>query len=177
MFFKTDNPEALKAFHQFNTDRVNLRAAADQFAKEYDAEAVILGDATDVRFGGINFNNNFNINRDIWCKPNRQFGTSVLRVKPLKKELQAEFDAEKEKWEKLHKKHFPNGTRVRKSDFYRTLGFDWGDLFFSSFACFEHNGFIYMDTCISKITNSVEILGSEYLAAQAEHKNKDKVEA
>lgn len=175
MFFKTNSPEVLEAFHKFNTERSSLRAAANQFAKEYDAEAIILGDATDVRFGGIKFNNNFSINRDIWCKPCRQFGTSNLRVKPLKKDLKAEFDAEVEKWKRLHKKHFPNGTRVQKRDFYTTLGFDWGDLFFSSFACFEHDGFIYMDTSVSKITNSVEILGSEYSAAHAERGNKSEV--
>lgn len=172
MFYKTNKPEVLKAFNKFNTERMNLRDATDQFAKEYDAEAIILGDSTDVYFGGIKFNNNQSINRDIWCKPNRQFGTSNLRVKPLKKELKAEFDTEVEKWDQLKIKHFPADTRIKKADFYKTLGFDWGDLFFSSFACFEHDGFLYLDTGISSVAkHAVEILGSEYQAADSNRKS------
>jgi len=171
MFFKTNKPKAVNAFNKFNADRVALRASADDFAQEYDAKAVILADSDRVYFGGINFNNNFNVNREIWRKPDRKFGISQLRSKPTKKEFQAEFDAELEKWESLKEKHFPNGSEVKKSDFYKTLGFDWGDLFFSSFACFEHNGFLYIDTSISKIAeHAEEILGSEYTTAESDHK-------
>ena len=138
MFFKTNKEEVIAAFHKLNADRAALRVNAEEFAKEYDAEAVILADANSVYFGGIKFNNNFDVNRDIWCKPNRQFGTSSLRSKPTKKVFQAEFDTELDRWNSLKEKHFPNGTKVNKSDFYETLGFDWGDLFFSSFACFEY---------------------------------------
>ena len=169
MFFKTNKPEAVNAFNKFNADRIALRACADDFAQEYDAKAVILADSDRVYFGGISFNNNSNVNREIWCKPDRKFSISHIRSKPTKKEFQAEFDAELKKWKSLKEKHFLNGTEVKKGDFYKTLGFDWGDLFFSSFACFERNGFLYIDTSISKIAeHAEEILGSEYQAADAE---------
>lgn len=174
MFLKTNNSQVIDAFNKFNADRVALRASADAFAQEYDAQAVILADSDRVYFGGINFNNNSNVNREIWRKPDRQFGISSLRVKPTKKDLQVEFSAELEKWKSLREKHFPNGTEVKKSDFYKTLGFDWSDLLFSSFACFEHNGFLYIDTSISRIAeHAEEILGSEYQAANADHKAKE----
>ena len=171
MFFKTDKPEAVNAFKKFNADRVALRVAADAFAQEYDAQAVILGDSDRVFFGGIKFNNNANVNREIWRKPDHKFGISSLRVKPTKKEFQLEFNAEIEKWNGLKEKYFINGASVKKSDFYKTLGFDWGDLFFCSFACFEHNGFLYIDTSISKISeHAEEILGSEYQDADVDRK-------
>ena len=171
MFYKTNQPEVVNAFNKFNADRAELRVAADAFAQEYDATAVILSDATDVYFDGIEFNNNLGVNREVWCKPNRQFGTSSLRVKPTKKEFQAEFNAEVEKWKQLKLKHFPAGTCIKKADFYNTLGFDWGDLFFSSFKCFEHSGFLYIDTGISSVAkHAVEILGSEYQAADSGRK-------
>jgi len=176
MFFKTNNSQVIDAFNKFNADRVALRASGEAFAQEYDAEAVILGDSTRVYFGGIKFNNNLGVNREIWRKPDRQFGTSSLRVKPTKKEFRAEFDAEVNKWEALKEKYFPNGTSVKKGDFYKTLGFDWGDLFFNSFACFEHNGFLYIDTSISKVSeHAEEILGSEYRDADASHKATEEV--
>lgn len=171
MFFKTNKPKAVNAFNKFNADRVALRVSADDFAQEYEAKAVILDDSSRVYFGGISFNNNSNVNREIWCKPDRKFSISHIRSKPTKKEFQAEFNAELEKWKSLKEKHFLNGTEVKKSDFYKTLGFDWGDLFFSSFACFEHNGFLYIDTSISKIAeHAEEILGSEYTTAESDHK-------
>ena len=117
MFFKTNKPKAVNAFNKFNADRVALRTSADDFAQEYDAKAVILADSDRVYFGGINFNNNFNVNREIWRKPDRKFGISQLRSKPTKKEFQAECDAELEKWKSLKEKHFPNGSEVKKSDF------------------------------------------------------------
>lgn len=173
MFFKTNKPEAVNAFNKFNADRAELRVHAEAFTNEYDATAVILGGSTDVYFGGIKFNNNLAVNREVWRKPDRKFGTSDLRVKPTKKEFQVEFDAEVAKWQQLKIKHFPTGTRIKKCDFYTTLGFDWGELFFSSFACFEHGGFLYIDTSISHVAkHSVEILGSEYAEAQAK-KNKE----
>lgn len=175
MFFKTNKPKAVNAFNKFNADRVALRASADDFAQEYDAKAVILADSDRVYFGGISFNNNSSVNREIWRKPDRKFSISHIRSKPTKKEFQAEFDAELEKWKSLKEKHFPSGSEVKKSDFYETLGFDWGDLFFSSFACFEHNGFLYIDTSIPKIAeHAEEILGSEYQAADADHRTKEK---
>lgn len=174
MFFKTNKVEAVSAFNKFNADRIALRAASDAFAAEYDAEAVVLGDSTRVYFGGINFKNNSAVNREIWRKPDRKFKTSDLRVKPTKKEFQSEFDAEIKKWKALKAKYFPNGSEVKKRDFYKTLGFDWGDMFFNSFACFEHNSFLYIDSSISTVAeHATEILGSEYQAADADRKIKE----
>lgn len=171
MFFKTNKEEVIAAFNKFTADRIALRAASDAFAAEYDAEAVILGDATSVYFGGINFKNNSVVNREVWRKPDRQFKTSSLRVKPTKKEFQSEFDAELERWKALKEKYFPNGTTVKKTNFYKTLGFDWGDLFFSSFACFEYQGYLYIETSLSRVAeNAIEILGSEYEEANTSHK-------
>lgn len=171
MFLKTNKSEVINAFNKFNADRAALRADSDAFAQEYDAQAVILADSDHVYFGGLKFNNNQNVNREVWRKPDRKFGTSSLRSKPTKKEFQAEFNVEVQKWKELKEKHFQNGTTVKKSDFYKTLGFDWGDLFFSSFSCFQHNGFLYIDTSISKVAeHAIEILGSEYEAANSAHK-------
>ena len=170
MFFKTNKEEVVAAFHKLKADRAALRLNADKFAKEYDAVAVILRDSDSVFFSGIKFNNNAVVNRDVWCKPDRQFGISRLRSKPAKKEFQAEFDAELQKWNSLKDKYFSSKTRVQQSEFYKTLSFDWGDLLFSSFACFEYQGYLYIDTSISRIAeNATEILGSEYEKAKIAH--------
>lgn len=169
MFYKTDKPEVLAAFNKFNADRATLRDATDAFAAEYDATGVVLSDSDRVFFGGIQFNENSKVNREVWRKPCRQFGLSSLRSKPTKKEFQAEFDAENLKWDQLEEKHFPNGKTVKKSDFYKTLGFDWGDLFFNSFKCFEYKGVLFIDSSFA-IKDAIEILGSEYSTADAEHK-------
>ena len=87
MFFKTNKDEVVSAFHKFNADRATLRISAEDFAKEYDAEAVILSDSDSVFFGGIKFKNNFQVNLEVWLKPDRKFGISHLRRKPTKKEF------------------------------------------------------------------------------------------
>ncbi|MFH7767505.1 hypothetical protein [Acinetobacter sp. BSP-28] len=168
MFFKTNNPDVLTAWDEYATNRTNLRENADAFAEAFNADAVILSGGSDIYFGGIVFRNNTEINRDIWCKPDRQFKTSSLRVRALKKELQEEWKAERAKWDELHAMHFPNGTRVKKYGIYKSLGFDWGNLFFNGFGAFKHNDTIYIDTSII-IKNAVEILGSEYAEAKAIH--------
>ena len=168
MFFKTDNPEVLTAWDEYADNRINLRKNADAFAEAFNADAVILSGGSDIHFSGIVFRNNNEVNRDIWCKPDRQFKTSSLRVRALKKELQEEWKVEKAKWDELYALHFPNGTQVKKENIYKSLGFDWGNLFFNSFGAFKHNDVIYIDTSIS-IKNAVEILGSEHAEAKAKH--------
>lgn len=172
MFYKTDNSQILNAWDEYANNRTNLRKSADAFAEAFNADAVILGSGSCIYFSGIVFRNNHEVNRDIWCKPNRQFKTSNLRVRALKKELQDEWKAEKSKWDELYAFHFPNGTRVQKNNIYKSLGFDWGNLFFNSFGAFKYNNMIYIDTSIS-IKNAIEILGSEYQQAEVEH-NKEK---
>ena len=56
---------------------------------------------------------------------------------------------------------------VRADDLYKSLGFDWGDLFGNSFSFFLKDGYFYAKTEIKMPSSMFEILGSEYAAAKA----------
>lgn len=165
MFFKVTDQVCLDAYNKIASDRIQLKENAQKFADEYNADPVILSDSDHIWFCGIKFKDNLSVNRNIWTKPNRQYGHSWIRTKPLKKEFQAEFNAEKSRYSELYEKHFQDGNTVRKSDFYKTLNLDFGSFFFNSFKCFEYEGSFYIDTTI-KMKIGVEILGSEYEEAQ-----------
>lgn len=167
MFYKLTNQATLDAYNKLVSDRITLHESAKAFAEKFDADPVMLQDSNEIWFYGLKFRNNLKINRNVWTKPCRQYGHSWLRVKALKKEFKEEFDSEKANHKKLYQEHFPNGNRVSKSDFYKTMGLDWSSFFFNSFSCFEHKGEFFIDTTLA-ITGAVEILGSEYSAAKKE---------
>lgn len=172
MFYKTDNPTVLAAINELSAQRVALRANAENFAREFDAVPVILRDNDSFYFAGLKFNNTPKLNFDVWRKPSNH-GYCELRAKPTKAAYKAEWEAEKAKYEELHSKHFAGGTVVSIEPFYRTLGFDSGSLLFVKFSCFEHNGVVYVDTGLTLI-NAVEILGSDYNAAEKEYRAAEK---
>ena len=95
MFYKVINQVALDAYNKLESDRLELRKNAQLFADEYAADPVILQDSDRIWFCGIKFKDNSKVDREIWTKPERQYGHSWIRTKPLKKSLQDEFDAEK----------------------------------------------------------------------------------
>lgn len=165
MFYKVINQVALDAYNKLESDRLELRKNAQLFADEYAADPVILQDSDSIWLCGIKFKDNSKVNREIWTKPERQYGHSWIRTKPLKKSLQIEFDAEKSKWDELKAKYFSKVSRVDKNSFYSTLGLDGSSFFFSSFACFEYQGVFYIETSID-LKVGVEILGSEYSEAE-----------
>lgn len=165
MFYKIINQKALNAYRKLESDRLGLRENARLFAEEYDADPIVLQDSDSIWFCGIKFRNNQSVNREIWTKPSREYGHSWLRTKPLKKSLQAEYDAEMAKWKELRGRYFSKGHSVSKNDFYAILGLDGSSFFFSSFKLFEHEGVFYVDTTID-MKNATEILGSEYSQAQ-----------
>lgn len=172
-FYKVINEESLNAYNKLVSDRLELRANAELFANEYDSEPVILQNSSSIWFCGIKFKDNSKINREIWTKPSREYGHSWLRVKPLKKNLREEFDAENEKWNQLMSKFFPNEKRISKKDFYKTLGIDDSNFYFNSFNLFEFQGVFYINTTID-MKNATEILGSEYLTAKQAHEMVEK---
>ena len=167
-FYKVINETSLNAYKKLVSERLELRANAELFANEYDSKPVFLQDSDSIWFCGIKFKDNSKINREIWTKPSREYGHSWLRVKPLKKDLKEEFDAENKKWDQLHSKYFPNGTRVDKNSFYATLGLDGSSFFFDSFSLFEFQSAFYIKTTID-MKNTTEILGSEYFSAKEAH--------
>ena len=160
-FYKVISEKSLNAYKKLDADRLELRANAKLLADEYDAEPIILQDSDSIWFCGIKFKDNSKVNREIWTKPSREYGHSWLRVKPLKKIHQEEFDAEVKKWSELFSKFFPNGTRVSKNDFYSTLGLDGSSFFFGYFKAFEFQNVFYIETSLD-MKNAIEILGSEY---------------
>ena len=165
MFYKVINQVALDAYNKLESDRLELRKNAQLFADEYEADPVILQDSDRIWFCGIKFKDNSKVNREIWTKPELQYGHSWIRTKPLKKNLQSEFDAEKSKWDELYSQYFSQVKRVDKNSFYSTLGLYSSSFFFSSFKCFEYQGAFYIETSID-LKTGVEILGSEYVEAE-----------
>ena len=160
-FYKVTSEQSLNAYKKLVADHLELRANAKLLADEYDAEPIILQDSDSIWFCGIKFKDNSKVNREIWTKPSREYGHSWLRVKPLKKIHQEEFDGEVQKWNELFSKFFPNGERVSKNDFYSTMGLDGSSFFFSYFKLFEFQEVFYIKTTID-MKNAIEILGSEY---------------
>ena len=167
-FYKFISEASLNAYKKLVLDRSELRANAKIFANQFDAVPIMLQDSDHIWFCGIKFNDNSKANPEIWTKPSREYGHQRLRVRPLKKHLQEEFEAEKKKWDQLHSKYFSNGTRVDKNTFYSTLGFDRSSFFFGSLSVFEYQGAFYISTTID-MENGTEIMGSEYLVAKEAH--------
>ena len=114
----------------------------------------------------MKFSHPENINFDVWKKPSRSFGESCLRAKAIKKANEAEWAREKDKWDDLYKVHFANGDKVSSADVYKSIGYGFGDHYFNTFEGFIHDGFFYIDTTYPKLTDCIEILGSEYETAR-----------
>ena len=170
MFFKTNAPEAVQAITDFFAKKSALHAAADAFAAEFDAKAVVTMDINRVSYVGFIFNNPDQVNTGVWTKPSPSYHRiSHLRAKPTKKEFKAEWVEASEKHKALFDKYFPNGSRIDKDEIYRSLGTDWGNVAFTGLACFLHDGYVYVNTGLSKL-NAEEILGSEYEKAAAAFK-------
>lgn len=170
MFFKTNAPEAVQAMTDFFAKKSALHAAADAFAAEFDAKAVVTMDINRVSYAGFIFNNPGHVNTGVWTKPlPGHHRISNLRTKPTKKEFQAEWVEASEKLKTLFDKHFPDGARISKDEIYKSLGTDWGNVAFTGLACFLHDGYVYVNTGLSKL-NAEEILGSEYEQAAAAFK-------
>lgn len=51
------------------------------------------------------------------------------------------------------------------------MGTDWGNLFFTGIAFFQHDGAIYVSTSAKLAPCMVEILASEYNAAKAAYES------
>ena len=170
MFFKTNAPEAVQAITDFFAKKSALHAAADGFAAEFDAKAVVTMDINRVSYAGFIFNNPDQVNTGVWTKPSHgNHRISRLRAKPTKKEFQVEWVEASEKHKALFDKYFPNGSRIDKDEIYRSLGTDWGNVAFAGLGCFLHDGYVYITTGLSKL-NAEEILGSEYEQAAAAFK-------
>jgi len=176
MFYKIINQKALDSYNKLISDRLELRENARLFAEEYDADPIVLQDSDSIWFCGVKFRNGDSVNREIWTKPSREYGHSWIRTKPLKKSLQAEFDAEKSKYDELWNKYFQNGHKVRKTDLYSHFGLDWSSFLFNSFNCFEYQGAFYIETTI-EMKLGVEILGSEYSKARKDKNSAEGIKA
>ena len=88
MFFKTNAPEAVQAITDFFAKKSALHAAADAFAAEFDAKAVVTMDINRVSYVGFIFNNPDQVNTGVWTKPSpSNHRISRLRAKPLFKEF------------------------------------------------------------------------------------------
>ena len=166
MFFKTNDNKAVAAYLQFDINQAALMAKAQQFADIFGGEPIFTRFMTTVRFSGLTFNKP--MNNDIWCLPDpKRGGIRTLRARALKTECHAQLKQLKADWKNNYQAIFKDQAEVSHSDFLAAVGTSWGKLYSHSINYFMWDGFIYIKTDVALDAHCVEILGSEFKAAEA----------
>lgn len=162
-FYKTNAPAVLAAWHEERHARAQLQAEIDAFAARFGGEGLMY--AEPARLAGIKFTPAKP--RDLWRAPDSN-GLQMPRSAPLKgasQETKAELKALTAEWAS----HLPS-RNIDSTAVYRALGFNSSmDFFIEGLTLFVHGGFLYASTR-KAMPSMVEILGSEYDAADTAHR-------
>lgn len=166
-FYKTSDPAVLNALAAYEADVAAVRAAGVEFAKRFGGKMVATSGLHGCGIAGLNFTP---AKADpLWTKPNAQRANmqrpratvkgATKEQKASLAELQADWDA-----------RFPK-EKADLDPVLSAMGTDWGNLFFCGLAMFQHDGSVYASTSAPLAPCMVEILSSEYSAANAAYES------
>jgi len=162
-FFKTTDKAVIDAMATYELAAGHVRQAGAAFAAHFGGELLARRDLHGYRVAGLIFKPAKD--DPLWTKPNQQAAGMQQPRASLKKSTKEQRQALaslQADW----KARFP----TEKADFapvLEAMGTDWGNLFFSGFAMFQHGGAIYVSTSAKLAPCMQEILASEYSAAKA----------
>lgn len=167
-YYKTQDPKVLAEDQKADAELRLLHAEAKAFAAKFGARrAVVLEGIPFIRCHDLVFNTP-GPDPLLWTK---EEGKNHWQQRPrgvLPKGCKD--PVLKEKLRVLKEEY--NAARVRREvsrePFYNSVGTDWGELLFCGLRWFTVDGWMYLQTSANlKNENLVEIMGSEYLRAEA----------
>lgn len=162
-FYKSNDAAVLAAIAAYEARKQVVRAAGKEFADYYGGKLLSRSDLHGYSIAGLCFQPAKD--DPLWTKPEREnAGMQRPRaaVMGATKEQRAALAELKAGW----KARFPQ-EKADMAPVLAAMGTDWGNLFFSGFAMFQHDGYVYVNTSTKLATSMVEILGSEFHAARA----------
>lgn len=168
-YYKTAAPEVKKAWAEYQVEAEKIQVAGNAFAEQFEGAKALFTNSVHFgyRFFGLRFSPA--INSPIWTKPDYKSGyyqrprsTVQAGVKgEERKALKVELDALKAKWKAGEPKE-----KASLDAFLESIGTHSGNLIFSAYKQFiGADGTFYFQTSVS-LSNVVEILGSEFDAAE-----------
>lgn len=166
-YYKTNAPEVLDVL-KIHTDECEvIKQAGLQFAEHFGGAMMVNNSVHGYRIAGLRFSPKKDVR--LWIHPDdhgmQRPRQSIVKATPEEKAALAALRTE---W----RNHFPTG----ESDFspvMKVMGTSWGNCAFNGgFKMFEHEGFVYV-ACGPKLAPCmVEIMGSEFGAAEIAHNEK-----
>lgn len=166
-YYKTSAPEVLAALDERTEKCAALRARGQALQAHFGAKDLIVSSNSidGYRIRGIAFDPPKD--RRLWTVPDREAcgmqrpRQSITKATPEEK---AELARLKADWKEL----FPTEA-VPFEPVLRAMGTSWGNLMFGGgFSMFKRDGVVYVAASIKLNEQMVEILASEYQAAEAE---------
>lgn len=168
-YYKTEAPEVKKAWEEFQANAKKVHVAGNAFAEQFEGAKALFSNNwhSGCGFFGLCFSPV--INSPIWTKPDWKLGKYQRPRSAVqagikgeeRKALKVELEALQAKWKAGEPKE-----KASLDDFLASIGTHSGNLFFSAFKQFiGADGAFYFSTTVS-LSNVVEILGSEFDAAE-----------
>lgn len=167
-FYKTSDPAVLAAMAAYEQAVAGVTAAGKEFAAHYDGKMLMRADSHGRSIAGLRFEPAKD--DPLWTKPDpQQAGMQRPRtsLKGATKEQRAALAELAAGW----KVRFPSA-KADLAPVLAAMGTDWGNLFFTGFSMFQHDGAIYASTNAPLAPCMMEILSSEYAAAKAAYESK-----
>jgi hypothetical protein len=162
-FYKTSDPAVLAAMAAYEREVGSVFAAGKEFSAHYGGKLLTRADLHGRSVAGLCFEPAKD--DPLWTKPDaQQAGMQRPRtsLKGATKEQRAALAELAAGW----RVRFPSA-KADLEPVLATMGTDWGSLFFTNFAMFQHEGAVYASTGAKLAPCMVEILSSEYAAAKA----------
>lgn len=168
-YWKFTSAEALAAWDEMERQEAVLKAQGQSFAALFNGKPVYQKTMCDWRFYGVRFDGKEYGSPALWTKPTSKNGFAQQPKVKVPANLKRESEALWQIWNEQR----PHITADREA-FFCSIGLDWGNLLFSGFNAFRHDDVIYVETGATPKPEAggVEILGSEYNAAQRAAKEK-----
>lgn len=163
-YYKTTHPEVRAALDQRSKDYDALRKRGEALQAHFGAQHLVVSNSTDgYRIRGIAFDPPKDAR--LWTKPDREHlnmqrpRQSITKATPEEKAELARLRAD---W----KEYFPT-EYVPFEPVLQAMGTTWGALIFGgSFAMLDRDDAIYVATTAKLNDRMVEIMASEYAAAE-----------
>ena len=168
-FYKTSNPTIVAAANKYWADCNALRKRGLALAEFFGGELLVGNSLSGYKIGGLAFNPPKD--ERLWTRPDRANAGRQYPRASIKKPTPAE-KVELADLQIKYNSHFPTDM-VKIDPMLQAMGTNFGNCFFGTqLSVFMHKGDMYAKTGAPLNEHMIEILGSEFEAAE---KDKDDV--